>query len=89
MLGVMALVYFAYHTVQGDRGLVAWWRLNREIHSAEATLSDLRDQQQALQHKASLLSPDHLDPDMLEERARLMLDLGRPDDIIVLHPKSN
>lgn len=88
LLGLTLLVYFAYHMVQGDRGLLAWWRLNREIHTAEATLADLQTQQQALQHRADLLRPDHLDPDMLEERARLMLDLGRPDDLVVLRPKS-
>ncbi len=87
LLGLMAVTYFAYHTVQGDRGLLAWWQLNREIHSAETTLASLQAERDGLERRARLLRPDHLDPDMLEERARLMLDLGRDDDVIVFRSR--
>lgn len=87
-LGLTAVVYFAYHTVQGDRGLMAWWRLNQEIKQAEESLALLEETRDNLDHRASLLRPDHLDPDMLEERARLMLNLGRDDEVIVLRPHS-
>jgi cell division protein FtsB len=87
-LGLTAVVYFGYHTIQGDRGLMAWWRLNQEIKQAEESLSHLEDARDNLDHRASLLRPDHLDPDMLEERARLMLNLGRDDEVIVLRPHS-
>lgn len=87
-LGLTAVVYFAYHTVQGDRGLLAWWRLNQDIKQAEATLSQLEDARDNLDHRVQLLRPDHLDADMLEERARLMLNMGRDDEIVVLRPRS-
>jgi cell division protein FtsB len=87
-LGLTAVVYFGYHTIQGDRGLMAWWRLNQEIKQAEESLGQLEDVRDNLEHRASLLRPDHLDPDMLEERARLMLNLGRDDEVIVLRPHS-
>jgi cell division protein FtsB len=87
-LGLTAVVYFAYHTVQGDRGLMAWWRLNLEIKQAEESLAQLEDVRDNLDHRAQLLRPDHLDPDMLEERARLMLNMGRDDEVIVLRPHS-
>lgn len=87
-LGLTAVVYFAYHTVQGDRGLMAWWRLNQEIKQAEESLAQLEEARDNLDHRARLLRPDHLDPDMLEERARLMLNMGRDDEVIVLRPHS-
>jgi cell division protein FtsB len=87
-LGLTAVVYFAYHTVQGDRGLLAWWRLNREVHTAEATLGRLQVERDRLDRRAQLLRPDHLDPDMLEERARIMLNMGRDDEVVVLRPRS-
>jgi hypothetical protein len=31
-----------------------------------------------------MLRPDSLDPDLLEERARAVLNLGHPDDRIIL-----
>jgi hypothetical protein len=33
------------------------------------------------------MRPDHLDPDMLEERARLLLNYGRADDYLILWPE--
>lgn len=87
LLGLTAVVYFAYHTVQGDRGLLAWWQLNRDIKVAEATLSDLQQQKDVLERRDRLLRPDRLDPDMLEERARIMLDMGHDDEAVVLHPR--
>jgi cell division protein FtsB len=85
-LGVLAVVYFAYHTVQGDRGLLAWWRLNQEIKQSEETLTQLEQVRDGMDRRARLLRPEQLDPDMLEERARLMLDLGRDNEVVVLRP---
>lgn len=83
-LGLTLVVYFAYHTVQGDRGLMAWWQLNQQVKQAEETLAQLDETRTTLDRRASLLRPDHLDPDMLEERARLMLNMGRDDEVVVL-----
>jgi cell division protein FtsB len=85
-LGLTAVVYFAYHTVQGERGLLAWWRLNHEIRQAEETLGGLEEEQDGLERRAQLLRPDNLDPDMLEERARLMLNMGHDNEVIVILP---
>lgn len=87
-IGLTAVVYFAYHTVQGDRGLLAWWRLNQEIKQAEESLAQLEETRDHLDHRAQLLRPDHLDPDMLEERARLMLNMGRDDEVVIIRPHS-
>ncbi|OIQ85598.1 septum formation initiator [mine drainage metagenome] len=86
-VGLTLVVYFAYHTVQGDRGLIAWWRLNKEVVQAETTLTGLEAVRDKLDHRDVLLRPDHLDPDMLEERARIMLNMGRDNEVVVLrHP---
>ncbi len=74
--------------MQGDRGLCAWWRVKQEIHQAEETLSTLQMEHDRLDHRVQALRPDHLDPDMLEERARVMLNMGRDDEVIVLRKHS-
>jgi cell division protein FtsB len=33
------------------------------------------------------MRPHHLDPDMLEEQARLILNYGRPDEYLVIWPE--
>ena len=83
-LGLTAVVYFGYHTVQGDRGLFAWWRLKQEVRQAEETLASIQSERDRLDHRVQQLRPDRLDPDMLEERARVMLNMGRDDEVIVL-----
>lgn len=88
LLGLGAITYFAYHTVEGDRGLLAWWQLNRDIRVAEATLDTLQQQRDGLEQRSHLLRPDHLDPDMLEERARAMANLGHEDEFVILYPRA-
>ncbi|EKV28377.1 Cell division protein DivIC (FtsB), stabilizes FtsL against RasP cleavage [Caenispirillum salinarum AK4] len=83
LVGMGAVVYFSYHIVQGDRGLIAWVHLKNEIVKAEDTLSEIRARKERLESRVSLLRPDSMDPDMLEERARIMLNMGRPDERII------
>lgn len=83
-LGAAALVYFGYHTIQGERGLLAWWSLRHEIREAEAHLARVEEQKLTLERRTQLLRPDSLDRDMLEERARLMLNLGRDSELTVI-----
>lgn len=86
-LGACAAAYFAYHTVQGDRGLMAWWQLRHDIVEAEETLRRVQGQRIIMEHRAALLRPDGLDPDILEERARLMLGVGHQDERLILLPE--
>jgi cell division protein FtsB len=85
-LGIALSGYFAYHLVGGDRGLLAWVRLTREIHDENATLESLRTERAALDLKVKNLTPDHLDPDLLDERVRATLDLAAPDEIVAMPP---
>lgn len=84
ILGIMLTGYFAYHLVEGDRGLNAWLRLNREIRVATANLEGVRAQRAALDLKVSELRPDHVDPDLLDERIRATLNLVSPDEIVIM-----
>jgi cell division protein FtsB len=84
MLGIALTGYFAFHLVEGDRGLNAWLRLNREIRAANADLDAVRAQRAALDLKVSELRPDHVDPDLLDERVRATLNLVSPDDIVIM-----
>ena len=88
-IGAAIVGYFAYHAVQGDRGLIALTHLQNEIQQAQATLAQVSEQRIELEKRASLLRRDHLDPDMLDERARAVLNYSHPDDVIILVPRSS
>jgi cell division protein FtsB len=79
--------YFGYHAVQGDRGVLARVRLEQELAEARALDRELAREQARLTRDVALMRPDHLDPDLLEEQARLILNFGGPNDFLVLQPE--
>ena len=79
-----SVIYFAYHAVQGDRGLIAWLQHSRELGESETVLAELAAERSTLEHRVSQLRAESLDPDMLEEQARTMLNFAEPDDRTLL-----
>lgn len=84
MLGVGAVVYFAYHAVNGDRGLMAWIELKDKVVAAETAAHAVAEERRAIANRVGLLHPEHLDPDMVEERARVMLNFAYAGDIVIM-----
>jgi cell division protein FtsB len=82
------VAYFAYYTVEGERGLIALTRLQAEAIQAEADLAQLKLQREALELKVVSLRPDSLDLDRLDERVRTLLNDSRPDELIINVPKT-
>ena len=80
-IGVMS--YFAYHAVHGDHGLYASWTLKETQQRLESERDSLAEVREELEHKVALMRPESLDPDMLDEQARLRLNLAHPDGITV------
>src|ERR1700723_2172520 len=81
--GISLVGYFSYHLVEGDRGLSAWLRLSQEVKAAQASYAEIDGERAALDNRVSLLRPDHLDRDMLDERARATLNLVGPDERVL------
>ncbi|WP_051340623.1 FtsB family cell division protein [Azospirillum halopraeferens] len=82
-IGACVVAYFVYYAVQGDRGLIALKHLQGEIATAERVLDEVRSERQLMEKRASLLRTDHLDLDMLDERARSMLNLTHPNEVVL------
>lgn len=77
-------VYFGAHAIYGARGLISMKELDEAIASAEAEQSIVAQERAEMERRARLLRPNSLDPDLLEERARLMLNFGRDDEVVIL-----
>jgi cell division protein FtsB len=87
VLGACVSGYFVYHAVQGDRGLMAWLMLKQQIAEASATRDAVAEERAAWERRVALLRSGSLDPDMLDERARQVLNLGHPDEVVILPDK--
>ena len=83
VLGISLLTYFAYHAIQGERGLFAWMQLNQQLKQTRALADAVATQRSELENRVHRLSNGSLDPDLLEERVRSMLNLGREDEVTI------
>jgi len=83
ILGIFAVCYFAFHAIRGERGIIALRQLSLQVDSAQQMYNKIKTQRKKLEHTVLLLHPDSLDPDMLDERARLMLNYGYENDIVI------
>ena len=84
LLACGAAGYFGYNLQIGDHGLKAGAELEGRKEVLEGELAGLKDVRARLERDVALLRPESLDPDMLDERARAILDLAHPDDLIML-----
>ena len=85
VIGICMASYFGYHAVQGDRGMIAWNDLRHQLEEARFIAAEVNAHRRSLERQVALLNPKSLDPDMLDERARLMLNVGFGDEIVVFY----
>ncbi len=76
--------YFVYSLQSGDHGLEARATLEKRKAVLAGELAGLQDVRKRLERDVALLRPESLDPDMLDERARAILNLAHPDDLVML-----
>jgi cell division protein FtsB len=80
----LALVgYFGWNAVQGNRGLVAYAERQELLAQAQADQARALADRDAWERRVAGLRSRHIDADALDERARAMLNLADPTDIIV------
>ncbi len=84
LLACGAAGYFAYHLQTGDHGLEARADLERRRQVLDGELEGLKAVRTRLERDVALLRSDSLDPDMLDERARAILNLAHEDDLVMM-----
>jgi len=86
---VAALIigYFGLSAYTGAHGLKAKQDLTQQQTSLMADIERTRAERIELERKVSLLRADNLDPDMLDERARAMLNYLHPRDLTLMLKK--
>ena len=82
MLGTI-IAFFGFHTVTGERGILARPQLEHKIIKALEQLALLEKHQSFLSHRISLMHTGGVDADILAETARAEFGLYAPNDIII------
>lgn len=75
--------YFVYHIFQGDRGVRAWVKLNKELKQNEIILEGLEAEKIIIEKQVYLMRPDSLDVDILEEKAKQVLNFAKPNEVLI------
>ncbi|MBS0271488.1 MAG: septum formation initiator family protein [Proteobacteria bacterium] len=78
------LGYFVYHSVQGDRGILAWMQLQERFLKIQSELIELTQVREELEEKVQGLQPESIKRDLLDQQVRLQLGYIRPDEVVIL-----
>jgi len=89
ILGALLFAYFLLHAIQGDRGLLAWVQLRQQVTVAEAGLAVSEATRKAWEDRIGLIGKGQIDPDMLDERARIVTGFARSDEIVIPYPQTD
>lgn len=89
ILCVLLFFYFSFYTINGERGLLKYMYLSKEIAYAKTIAAQYSAQKHKLEAKVRLLSSSSLDLDMLDERARVVLNFAGNDEFVILDETEN
>lgn len=76
--------YFSYFAIKGDRGYLKYMYLQDKVADAERIKDNYDKRRAELEQKVSLLSPRSLDLDLLDERARVVLNVIGDNEFIII-----
>lgn len=76
--------YLGYSAWRGQFGIDSNRDMLAQIEELKAKSATLQAEIDAYRHRVDLFNPRKLDPDILTERARQLLNMAAPDDIIVM-----
>jgi cell division protein FtsB len=84
VMAALLIGYFGVNAFSGNRGLKAKEDLDQQIASLTTELDRLQHQRMQWERRVALLKSDKLDPDMLDEQARALLDYADPKELTLM-----
>jgi cell division protein FtsB len=82
----MALTgYFCWNATRGAHGLEKFGELQARLKKSQVELASAEAERDRWENRVGGLRDKHVDPDTLDERARAMLNLADPNDLVVMY----
>jgi cell division protein FtsB len=80
----LVIGYFGVNAFTGNHGLRAKHDLDRQFAELNSELAELKLERAEWQHQVTLLKSESIDPDMLDERARMVLNYLDPRELTLM-----
>jgi cell division protein FtsB len=84
VMAALLIGYFGVNAYGGNHGLKAKQDIDRQSAALSAELAQLQAERAQWERRIALLKADNIDPDMLDERARALLDDADGDDLVMM-----
>jgi cell division protein FtsB len=84
LMATLMIGYFGINAFTGNHGLRAQKGLEQQIADLTAELGEVKGERATWERRVNLLKTDQIDPDMLDERARALLDYVDKRDVILI-----
>src|SRR6266851_2123893 len=84
VLAALFIGYFGVNAYTGNHGILAKQNLDQRIADLMRELDATRAERERWERRVALLKPDRIDPDMLDERARQLLNYLDPHEVTIV-----
>ncbi len=82
----LIILYFAFHTLTGNRGVFAYFKILNAINTQNLVLKELQNEKNQLQSQLNLLHPKTFSLDKIDEIAKRDLGLLSENEKIIYLP---
>ena len=82
LVSVLVTVYFVYHGIYGNRGILRLNQIHQERIQEEKVADEVRSEKELLKKKVEALKNGA--PDLVQEEALRVLNMGTESDLIIL-----
>lgn len=90
VISTCAILYFFYHSVSGDHGILSLIKLNQEIEQTQEALQIAHAERISLEQKVSMMREDSLNVDLLDEQVRRVLGfVGKKETVYIINDNTN
>ena len=77
--------YFIYHAHNGNRGIESREALSQTLSELEKNFDGLQTEKDRWQRRVDALRQQHVDQDLLQERARVLLGRVQKGEVVIMN----
>jgi cell division protein FtsB len=85
LMAALFIGYFGVNAYTGNHGIKARESIEHDIANLAQELDREKAERERWERRLTLLKSDSIDPDMLDERARALLNWSDPRDVTVMN----